>query len=185
MAVTDAKNHQAWAVTDAKNAQAWAAYELRVMTMTEVHSKSITDSQRLLDEVHSKSIADSQWLLDTHTACACQQEAARQEAASTAQHFIQERITLERQQGEATHCQRLFDEETARLRRAAQARQTAAAQVIFLWLRRQHLFARLACQTSQRLQHEAALARLQHEQECCARAALAKAHSDNRSRQRV
>jgi hypothetical protein len=26
---------------------------------------------------------------------------------------------------------------------------------------------------------------LQHEQECCARAALAKAHSDNRSRQRV
>ena len=57
MAVTDAKNHQAWAVTDAKNAQAWAAYELRVMTMTEVHSKSITDSQRLLDEVHSKSIA--------------------------------------------------------------------------------------------------------------------------------
>ena len=136
MAVTDAKNHQAWAVTDAKNAQAWAAYELRVMTMTEVHSKSITDSQRLLDEVHSKSIADSQWLLDEHTARACQQEAAHQEAASAAQRFIQECVTLERQQGEATHCQRLLDEETARLRRAAQARQTAAAQVIFLWLRR-------------------------------------------------
>jgi hypothetical protein len=31
---------------------------------------------------------------------------------------------------------------------AAQAWQTAAAQVIFLWLRRRRLFARLACQTS-------------------------------------
>jgi hypothetical protein len=67
------------------------------------------------------------------------------------------------------------NEETARLRRAAQARQTTATRVIFLWLRRQRLFAWLACQTSRRLQHEAALAHLQHEQECCARAALAEA----------
>ena len=46
--------------------------------------------------------------------------------------------------------------ETARRRCAAQARQTMAAQVIFLWLRRQRLFAWLARQTSQRLQQEAA-----------------------------
>jgi hypothetical protein len=44
----------------------------------------------------------------------------------------------------------------------------AAARVIFLWLRRQRLFARLARQTSQRLQHEVKLARMQQEQECCA-----------------
>jgi hypothetical protein len=46
----------------------------------------------------------------------------------------------------------------------------AAARVIFLWLRCQHLFARLARQTSRQLQHEAALARMQHKQECCAHA---------------
>ena len=130
-------------------------------------SKILADSQRL--------VADSQRLLDEHTACARQQEAARQGAASAAQRFVQECAALERQQGEAAHRQRLLDEETARLRRAAQAQQTAAAGVIFLWLRRRHLFARLARQTSRRLQHEAALARLQHEQECCARAALAEA----------
>ena len=130
-------------------------------------SKIIADSQRL--------VADSQRLLDEHTARARQQEAARQGAASAARRFIQERAALERQQGEAAHCQRLLDEETARLRRAAQAQQTAAARVIFLWLRRRHLFARLARQTSRRLQHEGALACLQHEQECCARAALAEA----------
>ena len=64
MAVTDAKNRQAWAVTDAKNAKAWAACELHVLTMHEIHSKSIADSQRFLNEVHSKRIADSQRLLD-------------------------------------------------------------------------------------------------------------------------
>ncbi len=50
MAVTDAKNRQAWAVTDAKNTQAWAAYDLRALAMHEVHSKCIADSQRLLDK---------------------------------------------------------------------------------------------------------------------------------------
>ena len=136
MAATDAKHCQAWAVTDAKNAKAWAAYELRVLAMHDIHSKSFADSQWFLDKVHSKCIADSQRLLDEHTARACQQEAARQEAASAAQHFIQERAALERQQGEAAHCQRFLDEETACLRCAAQARQTVAARVIFLWLRR-------------------------------------------------
>ena len=77
---------------------------------------------------------------------------------------------------EAAHCQRLLDEETARLRCTDQARQMAATQVIFLWHRRQRLFARLARQTSWRLQREAALARMQHEQECCARALQAAEH---------
>jgi hypothetical protein len=45
---------------------------------------------------------------------------------------------------------------------AAQARQTTAARVISLWLRRRRLFTRLARQTSRRLQQEAALARIQH-----------------------
>jgi hypothetical protein len=126
-----------------------------------------------------------QRILDKHTAHACQQEAARQEAARAAQRFIQERAALERQQGEAAHRQRLLDEETACLRRAALARQTAAAQVIFLWIRRRRLFTRLACQTSRRLQHEAALARLQHEQECCVCAALAEAQRQQKSAARM
>ena len=50
-------------------------------------------SQRLLDEVHSKSIADSQRLLNKHTARARQQEAARQEAASAAQRFRRPRTS--------------------------------------------------------------------------------------------
>jgi len=119
--------------------------------------------------------AHRQQLLDEHAVRARQQEeAARQEAARAAQRLLHERAALERQ-GEAAHRQRLLDEETARLRRAAQAQQTTAAQVIIMWLRRRRLFAWLARQTSRRLQHEATLARLQHEQECCARAALAEA----------
>ena len=106
--------------------------------------------------------ARHQRLLDEHTTRACQQEANRKEAARAAQRLLHKRVALERQ-GEAAHRQHLLDKETARLRRAAQAQQTAAAQVIFLWLRRRRLFARLARQTSRRLQHEAALARLQHE----------------------
>jgi len=168
-------------VIDARNAQAFAAFELRALAMHEMHTKRMADSQRFIDEVHFKIAVKSQRLLDEHTARACQQEAARQEAASAAQRFIQERAALQRQQGEAAHRQRLLDEETARLLRAAQARQEAAAQVIFLWPRRRHLFARLARQTSQRLQLEAALARLQHEQECCARATLAEAQRQQTS----
>ncbi len=91
--------------------------------------------------------ARRQRLLDEHITRASQQEAACQEAARTAQCLLHERVALERQ-GKAAHCQRLLDKETACLQRAAQARQTAAVRVIFLWLRRQRLFARLACQTS-------------------------------------
>ena len=46
----------------------------------------------------------------------------------------------------------------------------AAARVIFLWFRRRRLFVRLTRQTLRRLLHEVALACMQHEQECCARA---------------
>jgi hypothetical protein len=51
----------------------------------------------------------------------------------------------------------------------------AATRTIFLWLRRRRRHVRLTRQTSGRLQHEATLARLQHEQECCARTALTEA----------
>ena len=110
-----------------------------------------------------------QRLLDKHVACACQQEAARQEAARAAQHVLHERAALKRQV-EAAHLQCLLDKWSALCRHAAQAWQTAAARVIFLWLHRRRLFAQLAPQTSRRLQREATLTRMQHEQECCARA---------------
>jgi hypothetical protein len=61
---------------------------------------------------------------------------ARQEAAPAAQRPqrpLHERTALERQ-GVAAYRQRLLDKETARLRCADQARQMAAARVIFLWL---------------------------------------------------
>jgi hypothetical protein len=100
---------------------------------------------------------------------ACQREAARQEAARAAHRLLHEQADRARQKAAARR-QRLLDEETARRQCAVQAGQTTAARVIFLWLRRRRLFARLARQTSRRLQHEVALACMQHEQECCARA---------------
>ena len=114
--------------------------------------------------------AHRQRLLDEHAVRARQQEeAARQEAARAAQRLLHERAAHEHQ-GEAACRQRLLDEQSAHRRRVAQARQTAAARVIFLWLRRRRLFARLARQTSRQLQHEVTLARKQHKQECCAHA---------------
>ncbi len=97
--------------------------------------------QKRLDE-HKK-------LLNEHTARARQEAAARarQEAAARAR------------QGEA-----------ARRQRAAEARKTAAAELIFLWLRRRRLYARLARRTSRQQQREAALARQHHEDKCFARA---------------
>jgi hypothetical protein len=55
---------------------------------------------------------------------------------------------------------------------AALAQKMAAGQTIFLWLCRRRLHAQLTHQTLQRQQREAALARLQYEQECCARATM-------------
>ncbi len=68
------------------------------------------------------------------------------------------------------HCQQILNEEAASCQHAAHAQQMVAARIIFLWLCRQRLHAWLARQTLQRQQHEAALACLQHEQECCTRA---------------
>jgi len=126
-----------------------------------------------------KATIDNMWV-DKYNAllvaaCARQREAARQEAARTAHRLLHEQADRARQEA-ATRHQRSIDEETACRRRAVQARQTAAARVIFLWLRRRRLFARLARQTSRRRQHEAALARMQHEQDCCTRALQAAEH---------
>ncbi len=119
--------------------------------------------------------ARSQRPLDKHAARARQQEAAHQETLCAAQHLLHEHAAHERQV-EAARRQCLLDEETAHCRCATQARQTATARVIFLWLCRRRIFARLARQTSRRLQREAALACMQHEQECCARALQAEEH---------
>ena len=72
-----------------------------------------------------------------------QREAARQEAARTAHRLLHEQADRARQKAAARR-QRSLDEETARRRHVVQTRQTAAARVIFLWLRRRRLFARLA-----------------------------------------
>jgi hypothetical protein len=139
---------------------------------------------------HCLQLAARQHLLDEHAAherqeAACQeaahpaqcllykcaaherQEAACQEAAHAAQSLLDLQAALERQ--EAMHCQCILNKEATSRQCAAHARQMAAAQIIFLWLRCQGLHTRLACQTLRRQQREAALARLQHEQECCAR----------------
>jgi colicin import membrane protein len=84
------------------------------------------------------------------------------------QSLLDLRAALECQ--EAMHRQCIFNKEAASRQCAAKARQMAAARIIFLWLCRRCLHARLACQISRQQQREAALARLQHEQECCARA---------------
>ncbi len=138
------------------------------------HCLQTAARQRLLDEraAHKHQEATRQ-----EAACTAQcllyeratherQEAARQEAAHTAQSLLDLRAALECQ--EAMRCQRILNKEAASCQGAAHARQMAADQIIFLWLCRQRLHAWLACQTLRQQQCEAALARLQHEQECCA-----------------
>ncbi len=106
-------------------------------------------------ERHCLQMAARQCLLDKHAAHECQ-EAARQEAACAAQRLLYERAAHKRQEAarheaacaaqslldlraalehqEAMHCQRILNEEAACCQCAAHARQTAAAQIIFLWL---------------------------------------------------
>jgi hypothetical protein len=105
--------------------------------------------------------------------------------ANCCQQLLDERAAYKNQ--EAVSRQQLLNEETARLQRllykeaacrlmaerAALARQMAAAQTIFLWLRRHQLHVRLTRQTSRRQQREAALAHLQYKQDCCLCTALA------------
>ncbi len=108
-----------------------------------------------------------QRLLDERAAHICQ-KAAHQEAACAAQCF---QAALEHH--EAMGCQHILNKEAASRQCAAHARQTVAARIIFLWLRRRRLHVRLACQTLRQQQREAALARLRYKQECCSRAAMA------------
>jgi hypothetical protein len=82
-------------------------------------------------ERHRLQTAAHQRLLDKRAAHK-RQEAARQEAACAAQCLLDKRAALECQ--EAVHCQRILNKEAASCQRAAQARQMAAAQIIFLWL---------------------------------------------------
>jgi hypothetical protein len=101
------------------------------------------------DEHHRLQTAAHQCHLDKKIAHQCQE-------ANRCQRLLDERATYECQ--EAVCCQRLLDEETARCqrllnkeaarclmaKRAALARQMAAAQTIFLWLRHRHLHVQLA-----------------------------------------
>jgi hypothetical protein len=93
---------------------------------------------------------------------------------------------------EAACRQQLLNEQAARTRQeaaAARARQEAArqaaARTIFLWLRRCRLHIWLARQTSRCQQHEANLARLRYEDDCCARAVLANANRQQPAAVRV
>ncbi len=142
----------------------------------EHHCLQTAARQCLLDEraaherqeaARQEAACAAQRLLYERAAHECQ-EAACQEAAHAAQSLLDLQAALESQ--EAMHCQCILNKEAASRQRAAHAQQTAAAQIIFLFFCRRRLHARLARQTSWRQQREAALARLQHEQECCAHA---------------
>jgi len=129
--------------------------------------------------------ARRQKLLDVQAARARQEAAARarqektaararQEEAARRQKLLDEQAARTRQEAAARACQEeaaacARQEEAARRQRAAEVRKTAAAQLIFLWLRRRRLYARLARQTSRLQQRESALARQHHEGECFAR----------------
>jgi hypothetical protein len=121
-------------------------------------------------ERHRLQTAARQRLLDEGAAHECQ-KATCQEAAHADQCLLDEQAALERQ--EAMHCQRILNKEAASRQRIAHARQTAAAQIIFLWLCHWCLHAWLACQTFRRQECEAALARLRYKEECCTRTAMA------------
>ncbi len=118
-------------------------------------------------ERHRLQTVARQRLLDKRAAHE-HQEAPHQEAACAAQCLLDKQAALECQEAVRRQC--ILNKEATGCQRAAQARQMEAAQIIFLWLCRQRLHARLARQTSRRQQREAALACLQHKQECCARA---------------
>jgi len=130
--------------------------------------------------------ARRQKLLDVQAARARQEAAAharqeetaaraRQEEAARRQKLLDEQAARAHQEAAARARQeetaaRARQEEAACRQRAAEARKTAATQLIFLWLHRRRLYARLASQTSRRQQREAALDRQHHEDECFARA---------------
>ncbi len=110
-------------------------------------------------ERHHLQTAAHQCLLDKHAAH------ERQEAARHQRLFDKE----------TARCQCLLDKETTcrlKVKCAALAQQMAAAQTIFLWLRRRHLHVQLVHLTSGQQQRKAALVYLRYEQDCCLRAVL-------------
>jgi hypothetical protein len=145
------------------------------------------------DERHRLQMAARQRHFDKQAACK-QQEAAycqclldkravnKCQEANCCQPLLNEQAANNCQ--EAARPQRLLDKETACHQclldaHTAVARWTAATTTIFLRLCRCCLQIRLSRKTARLQQCEAALARLQYKQECCARAAMA----DKRQRQ--
>jgi hypothetical protein len=124
-----------------------------------------------------KAAIDDLWEDEHHRLCLIEEQAARarQEEDARRQKLLDAQAARARQEAAAHARQeataaRACQEEAACRQRAAEARKMAAAQLIFLWLRRRRLSARLACQTSRRQQREAAIARQHHEDECFTRA---------------
>ncbi len=111
--------------------------------------------------------AHRQQLLNEQAARACQEAACTHQEEAAAHACQEEAAARARQEEAAAHA---HQEEAAHRQRAAEARKTAAAQLIFLWLRRRRLYARLACQTSRRQQRKATLAHQLQKNKCCARA---------------
>jgi hypothetical protein len=115
----------------------WAVNEL---WEHERHRLQTAACQCLLDEraahkcqeaTRQEAACTAQCLLYERAAHKCQ-EAARQEAARAAQSLLDLRAALECQ--EAMRHQHILNEEATSCQRAAHARQTTAAQIIFLWL---------------------------------------------------
>ena len=122
--------------------------------------------QRLLDQrtaSHNADVACQEAVCAAH-----KQDVPRQESALASQRLHAECVRATRERYLAAHRQRLQCE--------VMTHKIAAARRIFLWLRRRRILAQLACMTVQRQQHQTALARLQHEQECCGRALQAEKH---------
>jgi hypothetical protein len=121
--------------------------------------------QQLVNEQAARACREEaacrQQLLDEHAARARLEDARRQQ--------LLDKEAARARQVAAALCQRLHNDRVAEEQRQL----LAAAQTIFLWLRRRRLHVRLARQTLRRQHHEAALARLRYEQECSERAAFA------------
>jgi len=125
--------------------------------------------QKLLDAqaARARQEAAARAHQEETAACACQEEAARRQK-------LLDKHTARARQVAAAHAHqeetaaRAHQEEAARRQCATEARKTAVAQLIFLWLCHRHLYARLARQISRRQQRKAALARQHHEDECIA-----------------
>jgi len=62
MEINDQKYRDAWADTDLKNQQAWATYEQRVLAMSEMHTKSISDNSKSISDMQVKLQSSFDWM---------------------------------------------------------------------------------------------------------------------------